>query len=66
MIHNVGKTDKLVRWILGLSILTAGILLRSWWGLIGIVPILTATIGYCPLYLPFGINTCSLKNRKPR
>jgi hypothetical protein len=30
---------------------------QNWWGAIGIVPLLTATIGWCPAYAPFGINT---------
>lgn len=29
----------------------------TWWGLIGIVPILSAIVGFCPLYAMFGINT---------
>lgn len=55
---NVGKTDKVIRIIVGLAIGAAGIYFKSWWGLIGIVPIFTALINWCPLYLPFGIKTC--------
>ena len=54
---NVGKTDKIIRIIIGLVIGVAGILLKSWWGLIGIIPLATGLIGWCPLYLPFGIKT---------
>lgn len=55
---NVGKTDKVIRIVIGLAIVAAGIYFKSWWGLIGIVPVITALIGWCPLYLPFGITTC--------
>ncbi len=55
---NVGKTDKVIRLILGAVIIAAGVYYNSWWGAIGIVPIVTALIGWCPAYLPFGISTC--------
>jgi len=55
---NVGKTDKIIRVILGLAIGGVGIYFQSWWGLIGIVPIFTVLISWCPLYFPFGITTC--------
>jgi hypothetical protein len=29
-----------------------------WWGLVGLVPLATGTLGWCPAYLPFGIKTC--------
>lgn len=60
---NVGKTDKIIRWIIGLIIILIGVYFRSWWGLLGLIPIVTALIGLCPLYLPFGINTCKIKNK---
>ena len=31
------------------------------WGWIGVVPLLTGAIGWCPLYTVFGINTCPMK-----
>jgi len=58
MIKNVGSTDKIVRIVIGVLIGAAGFYFKSWLGLIGIVPIFTALIGWCPLYLPFGIKTC--------
>ncbi len=57
---NVGKTDKFLRVIVGVVALALGIIYQSWWGLIGLVPLLTAAIGTCPLYLPFGISTCKI------
>jgi len=61
---NVGKIDKIVRWIVGLVILILGFYYRSWWGLVGLIPILTATISRCPLYLPFGISTCKISDKQ--
>jgi len=43
---------------LGLAIGAVGIYYGSWLGLIGIVPVATALINFCPLYAPFGISTC--------
>jgi hypothetical protein len=54
---NVGKTDKIIRVIIGVVILGLGYYFHSWLGIIGIVPILTAVFGRCGLYYPFKINT---------
>ena len=56
---NVGKTDRLIREVVGLAILAAGAYYRSWWGLVGLVPLATAIFRFCPGYLPFGISTCA-------
>ncbi len=55
---NVGKADKVIRVIVGLAIGITGFYFKSWWGLVGLVPIFTALINWCPLYSPFGIRTC--------
>ncbi|MCL1075089.1 YgaP family membrane protein [Shewanella dokdonensis] len=55
---NVGTTDKVIRVIIGLAIMAAGYYYQSWWGIIGVIPLLTAAIGWCPLYVPFGISSC--------
>ena len=59
---NVGGIDRLLRYVLGVALLGAGLYFKSWWGLIGLGPILTATFRFCPAYLPFGLNTCSRKD----
>jgi hypothetical protein len=66
MTHNVGGVDRAIRAVLGLAILSAGIYFRSWWGLVGILPLFTAAVRWCPGYLPFGISTCSTKARGER
>ena len=57
MHRNIGTTDKIIRVLTGLAILVLGIALKSWWGVIGVMPVLTAFVGICPAYLPFRIST---------
>ena len=56
---NIGTADRVVRVIVGLTIIGVGIYFRNRWGLIGLLPLLTAGIQFCPLYVPFGISTCA-------
>ncbi len=55
---NVGKTDRIIRVILGAGIIAVGVYFQSWWGAIGVIPLFTASIGWCPAYLPFGFSSC--------
>ncbi|MDR3667276.1 MAG: DUF2892 domain-containing protein [Ignavibacteriaceae bacterium] len=57
MSKNVGSADRNIRLILGTLIIVAGVALQSWWGLIGIVPLLTAGLNFCPLYAVLGMST---------
>lgn len=54
---NVGTVDRLLRIILGLVIGILGVVFNSWWGLVGLVPLLTGLFSFCPLYLPVKIST---------
>ena len=54
---NVGKADRAVRIVAGIAIIGAGFYFKSWWGAVGVGPILTGTLRWCPAYLPFGIST---------
>lgn len=58
MKKNMGTTDRTIRMILGVLVGAAGIYFNSWWGLIGLIPLLTAFIGWCPAYVPFGLSSC--------
>jgi hypothetical protein len=58
---NVGGFDRVLRAVVGLSLLGAGLYFKSWWGLVGLVPLFTAIFRFCPAYLPIGLNTCGLK-----
>jgi hypothetical protein len=59
---NVGNTDKLVRFTLAISIAAVGFYVKSWWGLLAVVPLITGLISFWPLYKFFGLNTCSAKS----
>ncbi len=61
MKSNVGKSDRIFRVVLGISVALAGFYFNSWWGLLAIVPIATAYLSFCPLYSLFGISTCTTK-----
>jgi hypothetical protein len=54
---NMGSADRIIRGIIGVAILAAGYYYKSWFGLIGLIPLATAFISWCPAYLPFGIST---------
>lgn len=58
MQNNIGKADRVFRIVAGIAIIAAGVYFESWWGAIGALPLLTAALGWCPAYLPFGISTC--------
>ena len=56
---NVGKADRIFRAVVGLGVLAGGIYFKSWWGAIGLVPLLTAIFRFCPVDVPYGISTCA-------
>ncbi len=58
MMMNVGTVDRAVRIVVGLGVLRLVFIgPHTPWGYLGLVPIASALIGWCPVYLPFGINT---------
>jgi hypothetical protein len=57
MTQNMGSTDRTIRIVAGLAIIAWGIYAQSWLGVIGVIPLGTALLGWCPAYLPFGIRT---------
>lgn len=54
---NVGATDRLVRIIVGVIVLLLGFYFKTWWGLLGLIFIVTGLLRFCPLYVPFKIST---------
>ncbi|GAB4299548.1 MAG: DUF2892 domain-containing protein [Pseudomonadota bacterium] len=58
---NVGTVDKVIRIIAGLAIIGWGVAASNWLGAIGIVPLATALLGFCPAYSLIGVNTCGSK-----
>ena len=69
MKKNMGTTDKIIRLIVAIvfAVLYFTNTVTGTFGLIlvvlGAVFVLTSLVSFCPLYLPFGINTCSTKNK---
>lgn len=62
MSKNVGGIDRTLRIVIGIALIIATVAgLLPAWGWIGVVPLVTGLIGWCPAYLPFGIKTCKLK-----
>ena len=61
---NEGSFDRIIRVILGLIILALWFVLQGnakYFALIGFIPLITALLGWCPLYSIFGIKTCKSK-----
>lgn len=54
---NVGSTDRIIRLVLGAVIIVAGFYFKSWWGVVGVVPIITGLLNYCPAYNLIGVST---------
>lgn len=62
MTANVGGIDRLVRAIVGLGLISLVFVgPQTPWGWIGLIPLATAIIGWCPPYALFGISTCRSK-----
>lgn len=62
MLTNEGKADRILRIFLGLGLLSLVFVgPQTAWGYVGIIPLVTGAIGFCPLYRVFGLSTCPLK-----
>ena len=59
---NTGCIDRALRVVIGLALITmAATGTVGMWGWIGVDPLLTGLIGFCPLYTIMGTNTCRVK-----
>jgi hypothetical protein len=64
MTQNVGGIDRILRIVVGLVLIgLAATGTVGWWGWLGIVPLATGALGWCPPYAMLGFNTCSMKNK---
>jgi hypothetical protein len=61
MKKNVGGVDRVVRVVAGIALIAWAIAGGPVWAWIGVLPVLTGSLGYCPAYVPFGISTCGKK-----
>ena len=62
---NEGKADRIFRVVVGLGLLSLVFIgPQTMWGLVGLVPLLTGAIGFCPLYKVVGLSTCPLSAKR--
>jgi hypothetical protein len=60
--RNEGTIDRALRVLLGIALLSLTFVgPHTWWGLVGLVPLLTGIVGSCPLYSLLGLSTCPLQ-----
>ncbi len=64
MQRNVGTVDRVIRIVVGLVLIS----LVFWgpqtnWGWIGLIPLISGILGWCPAYSLLGVNTCSAEHR---
>ncbi|PID42551.1 MAG: hypothetical protein CSB48_10085 [Proteobacteria bacterium] len=65
MMKNEGTIDRVIRVVVGLILLSLVFVgPMTPWGWIGLVPLATGLIGFCPLYKLIGLNTCPISSRK--
>lgn len=63
--NNAGTVDRIIRVVLGLGLISLAFVgPQTPWGWLGLIPIGTALMGWCPLYSLLGINTCGIKAAK--
>jgi hypothetical protein len=59
---NVGTIDRAVRILAGIVLIAlAATGTVGWWGWLGVVPLLTGLVGWCPPYALLGISTCRMR-----
>ena len=66
MTSNVGGFDRIARIVVGVALIAFALFAPAtigwkWVGWIGVVPLLTAMVGFCPAYALLGLNTCPMK-----
>jgi hypothetical protein len=62
MTQNIGTIERAIRAIVGIGLISLVFIgPQTVWGWIGVVPLVTAIIGWCPPYAMLGINTCGKK-----
>lgn len=71
MVTNVGSADRLIRIVVGIVLIFSAVFPAelplfgsySWVGWIGVVPLVTGLLAWCPAYSLFGIDTCKIDTR---
>jgi len=63
MNKNEGFIDRTLRILLGVLLLAMVFIgPQTFWGYVGLIPLITGLVGFCPLYKIFGLSSCSVKS----
>ena len=57
---NVGGIDQILRIVLGVVIFSIGVICNNWRGLVGLIPLVTGTMSWCPLYNLVGLSSLKI------
>ncbi|AVR89343.1 YgaP family membrane protein [Thauera aromatica] len=60
---NVGGIDKIVRIVIGIALIAWALFGGPVWAWIGVIPLATGLMGWCPAYGLFGMSTCPLQKK---
>jgi hypothetical protein len=58
---NVGSIERIIRILAGLALIAWALLGGPVWAWIGVVPLVTGLLNFCPAYSLLGMNTCGIK-----
>jgi hypothetical protein len=61
MQKNIGGIDKIARIVIGIALIAWAVLGGPVWAWIGVMPLATGLLGWCPAYSLLGIKTCPLR-----
>lgn len=62
---NEGTVDRILRVLVGIIVLSLAFVgPKTPWAYLGVIPLLTGIIGFCPLYAVLGVNTCGIPKAK--
>ena len=62
MTRNEGSLDRILRIVVGIVLISLVFIgPQTPWGWLGVVPLLTGLVGWCPVYTLLGIRTCPMK-----
>ena len=60
---NVGGIDQIIRILAGVALIAWALMGGPVWAWIGVVPLATGLLGWCPAYTLFGMNSCPLSKK---
>ena len=65
-LRNLANWDRTIRAVVGVGIWSLAFWgPRTQWGWLGVILVITAVLGHCPMYVMLGIRTCSRDSGKP-